>query len=52
LIPVNGKVLRALSVKFHVMQIPCHNGELSGPSLLIREEVHPRDGQEERSTEE
>ena len=30
LTPVNGKVVRGLSAKFHIVQIPCHTGELTG----------------------
>ena len=30
LTPVNGKVVRGPSAKFHILQIPCHTGKLKG----------------------
>ena len=42
--PVNGNVVRGPLAKLHVIQIPCHTGEVSGRltnQLLVGEEVLP-----------
>jgi len=41
LTPVNGNVVRGASTKFHIIQIQCHIGELSG---LLTKRSSPRDG--------